>query len=167
MPTRTAPATVPSPGRGSEVEGGTYTLVISLPRPIDVEVGALGEHRFDAGGYAYTGGAVGPGGFGRLDRHRRVAAGEHDVRHWHVDHLMAHPATAVVAAGRTPGRDVECAVADALGNDLADGPVPGFGASDCSCPSHLAFRETVDEMERVVRGRHEEYSRFDEDAQGP
>lgn len=162
MPGRTAPATVPSQGRESEVEDGTYTLVISLPRSVEVEVGALGEHRFDAGGYAYTGSALGPGGFGRLDRHRRVAAGEHGVRHWHVDHLLAHPMTAVVAAGLTPGRDVECAVAP----DLGDGPVQGFGASDCSCPSHLAFRETVDELERAVHDRHEEYSRFEGDAQG-
>lgn len=163
MPARTAPAAVPSQGAERRVEVGTYTLVISLPEPAAVEVGALGEHWFDAGGHAYTGSALGPGGFGRIDRHRRVAAGEHDVRHWHVDHLLAHPATAVVAAGRTPGRDVECAVADALG----DGPVPGFGASDCSCPSHLAFRETVNEVERPVRERHEEHCSFEDDGEGP
>ena len=113
---------------------GTYTLVFGLPAPATVEVGALGTREFPAGGYAYTGSAFGAGGFSRVDRHRRVAAGDHDVRHWHVDYLGGSPATRLEHVVRAPGRDVECAVARAL----ADGPVPGFGASDCDCDSHLA-----------------------------
>ena len=35
---------------------------------------------------------------------------------------------------RSVGVDVECAVAERL----PSGPVDGFGASDCGCPSHLA-----------------------------
>jgi endonuclease-3 len=120
-------------------EGGTYTLVFSLPAPATIDVGALGGSRFPAGGYCYTGSALGSGGFSRIDRHRRVSAGEHDVRHWHVDYLGGHPETKLVAVERVVGRDVECAVARELGN----GPVPGFGASDCPCESHLArFSDT-------------------------
>lgn len=115
-------------------EGGTYTLVFSLPTPATIELGALGEHRFPAGGYCYTGSALGSGGFSRIDRHRRVAAGEHEVRHWHVDYLGGHPGTALVAVERVASRDCECAVA----RELGDGPVPGFGSSDCDCESHLA-----------------------------
>jgi Uri superfamily endonuclease len=114
--------------------GGTYTLVFSLPEPTAIAVGALGEHRFPAGGYCYTGSALGSGGFSRIDRHRRVAAGEHDVKHWHVDYLGGHPETVIVAVERVGGRDAECAVA----RELGDGPVPRFGASDCHCESHLA-----------------------------
>jgi len=120
------------------MDGGTYTLVFSLPSAADIEVGALGEHRFPAGGYCYTGSALGSGGFSRIDRHRRVAAGEHDVRHWHVDYFGAHPETELVGVERTRGRDCECSVAQALGN----GPVPGFGASDCNCETHLARFES-------------------------
>jgi endonuclease-3 len=132
--------------------GGTYTLVFDLPRPVDLAVGALGERRFPAGAYAYTGSALGSGGFARVDRHRRVAAGDHDVRHWHVDYLAGHPATTLAAVVRTAGTgaDAECAVADRL----PDGPVSGFGASDCDCRSHLAAGGTVAALRDAVAAAH-------------
>ncbi|ESP90212.1 hypothetical protein K933_00085 [Candidatus Halobonum tyrrellensis G22] len=126
---------------------GTYTLVFALPDPATVEVGALGTHDLPAGGYAYTGSALGSGGFARVDRHRRVAAGEHGVRHWHVDYLGGHPAVHLDGVVRAPGRDVECAVA----GRLAAGPVDGFGASDCDCPSHLARYESTERAAAAVR----------------
>lgn len=126
---------------------GTYSLLVAVPGPCSIDVGALGERRFPAGGYAYTGSAMGSGGFARLDRHRRVAAGENDVRHWHVDHLLGHPDTALVGVERVVGADVECRVARAL----PDGPIPDFGASDCDCRSHLAARGTVEGMARSLR----------------
>lgn len=131
-------------------EWGTYTLVFALPGPTAIEVSALGSHELPAGGYAYTGSALGSGGFSRVDRHRRVAAGDHGVRHWHVDYLGGHPATTLETAVRAPGRDVECAVADAL----ADGPVEGFGASDCGCRSHLA---RYDSAERALAATERVY----------
>lgn len=131
---------------------GTYTLVFSVPAPVTIEVGALGSQKFTAGGYAYTGSAFGSGGFVRIDRHRRVAAGDHDVRHWHVDYLAGHPSVDLVSVARTPGRDRECSIAKALLSE--DTPVPGFGASDCACPSHLAVRDSVDAMVAAVRDEH-------------
>lgn len=128
-------------------EGGTYTLVFSLAEPMTLEVGALGECSFPAGGYSYTGSALGTGGFSRIDRHRRVAAGEHGVRHWHVDYFGGHPSTALVAVERVAGRDCECAVAQ----ELAGGPVQGFGSSDCDCGSHLSrFPDAANARERVA-----------------
>ena len=113
---------------------GTYVLLLELTAAERIEVGALGTFEFPAGTYAYAGSAFGSGGLSRVDRHREVVAGERDVRHWHVDYLTGHPETALRATVLAPRADVECAVARALG----DGPVPGFGASDCSCGSHLA-----------------------------
>lgn len=115
--------------------GGTYTLLFALDEPVEIRVGALGTCEFPAGGYAYTGSARASGGFARVDRHRRVAAGDHDARHWHVDYLGGHPATRLVDVVTAPGVDAECAVAQ----ELDDGPVDEFGASDCDCASHLAF----------------------------
>ncbi|MFW5937450.1 MAG: GIY-YIG nuclease family protein [Halanaeroarchaeum sp.] len=132
-------------------EGGTYTLVFSLPSPTTIEVGALGEHRFPAGGYCYTGSALGSGGFSRIDRHERVAAGEHDVRHWHVDYFGGHPAVELVAVERTPVQDCECGVA----RELGAGPVPGFGASDCDCRTHLSRFERVDVARERAAGSHD------------
>ena len=115
--------------------GGTYTLVIDLAERAEVEVGALGTYTFDPGWYAYVGSANGAGGFARVDRHQELAAGERDVRHWHVDYLLGHPATAVDAVERTPGADAECRVAASV----EGAPVPDFGCSDCGCDSHLFY----------------------------
>ncbi len=112
---------------------GTYVLAIDVDRPIAVEVGALGEYEFEAETYAYVGSAFGPGGFARLDRHRELARGERDVRHWHVDYLLGHEATTLVATVRYPDADQECELAGALPGES----VPEFGASDCDCPTHL------------------------------
>jgi len=130
--------------------GGTYTLVLELPTATTIDVGALGTHEFDAGWYAYTGSALGPGGFARVDRHREVCAGDRDTRHWHVDYLLGDAPTRVEAVLRTPGADVECVVARAL----PDGPVPGFGASDCDCATHLSSSPRRDDLLWTVERAH-------------
>ena len=136
--------------------GGTYTLLVELPEPTRIEVGALGAREFPAGAYAYTGSALGSGGFARVDRHRRVASGEHDVRHWHVDYLLGDPAATIRGVGATPGRDVECEVARALGDGVPeDGPLEGFGASDCDCRSHLAREPSMARLRDAVSAAHE------------
>ncbi|AGN02497.1 hypothetical protein L593_12790 [Salinarchaeum sp. Harcht-Bsk1] len=114
-------------------QGGTYTLLVALDGRRRIEVGALGEITFDHRWYAYTGSALGPGGFSRVDRHREMAAGERDVRHWHVDYLLGHPGTTIDAVWTTPGADRECAIAA----DLPGDQVAAFGASDCECATHL------------------------------
>lgn len=130
-----------------DAAGGTYALVVDLPVDADLTVGALGTASFPAGGYVYVGSALGTGGFSRVDRHRRVATGRHDVQHWHVDYLTGHPATRLRAVVTVPGRDVECELADRL----PAGPLPGFGASDCACETHLARLESVAAALRAAR----------------
>lgn len=111
---------------------GIYTLLIEFTRSATVQVGSLGEINLEAGWYAYTGSAKGPGGFARLERHRAVALGDNDTRHWHIDYLLGHAHAAIAAVERSP-TDAECVVAQTI-----DGTsVPEFGASDCSCDSHL------------------------------
>jgi len=138
---------------------GTYTLVVGLDRsaPVEIEVGALGTVAFAADWYAYTGSAFGPGGFARVERHRALAAGERDARHWHVDYLLGHPAAAVERVVRTPGRDVECAVGRALVS--AFDPVPAFGASDCDCDSHLVGATDLEALVTAVERAHERAAR--------
>jgi Uri superfamily endonuclease len=125
--------------------GGTYTLLVELAAPARITVGALGEIGFDAGTYAYTGSAFGPGGLARVDRHRELAAGERDARHWHVDYLLGHDATRIIDVVESPDAAIECAVAERL----PAGPVPGFGASDCECATHLAADVTHEVVERA------------------
>ncbi|MEF8780753.1 MAG: GIY-YIG nuclease family protein [Haloferacaceae archaeon] len=131
---------------------GTYTLVIGLEEPVEIRVGALGLRRFDAPAYCYTGSAFGTGGFSRVDRHRRLAAGEHDARHWHVDYLLGHPETRLAGVVKSHGAEAECPIARRLG----EGPIEGFGASDCDCRSHLVDRQNVREALAEAKAVHVE-----------
>jgi Uri superfamily endonuclease len=117
---------------------GTYALLFETPAPTEISVGSLGSVAFPAGAYAYVGSAFGSNGLGRVARHRRVAVGDHDVRHWHVDYLGGHAAVELVGIVTAPRRDAECDVATRLGPETS--PVVGFGASDCDCHAHLAHR---------------------------
>lgn len=138
--------------------GGTYTLLIALSTAARIAVGALGEWSFEAGAYAYTGSAFGPGGFSRIDRHRELARGDREVRHWHVDHLLSHPATSIEGVVRTEGIDRECAIARAL----PDAGIPGFGASDCDCASHLAYTPDRERLLGAIERAYDETRiRFD------
>lgn len=119
---------------------GTYSLVVEVSEAATIEVGALGPVAFEPGWYAYAGSARGPGGFARLDRHWEVAAGDREVRHWHLDYLLGHGAASVDATFQTADVDGECAIAAA-----EDGrPIPAFGSSDCDCPSHLHYHAQRD-----------------------
>ena len=136
---------------------GTYVLFLELTTTERIEVGALGSFEFAAGTYAYVGSAFGPGGLSRVDRHRELAAGERDVRHWHVDYLAGRPETTLCAVLLLPRADAECAVACALRRRDCrpasdDGPVPEFGSSDCACDSHLVRVPDVRTARSAVAG---------------
>ncbi|WP_416839877.1 GIY-YIG nuclease family protein [Haloferax sp. DFSO52] len=130
---------------GTQSPRGTYALVYRVPE-ITAEVGALGTFDLEAGGYVYVGSAFGSGGLRRVLRHRRVAAGEHDARHWHVDYLGGYPAVELDHAVCVVGTDVECAVADSLGTAA----LSGFGSSDCDCEAHLTRFEDVETASSLV-----------------
>jgi len=134
---------------------GTYALVYSLRKAASIPVGALGRAAFPAGAYAYVGSAFGSNGLGRVDRHRRVAAGDHDVAHWHVDYLGGHREASLAAIVAAPDADVECQLADELlaadGEVVEEPPLAGFGASDCDCPTHLVAGDDVPTLRSAVR----------------
>mgnify|MGYP000306642246 CR=1 FL=1 len=131
-------------------DGGTYTLLVEVADETTVSVGAVGEVDFDAGWYAYAGSALGTGGFARVDRHRELARGERDTRHWHVDYLLGAAGSRVDAVVRTAALDGECAVAGATDGE----PVPAFGATDCDCPTHLHYSPRRDALLASVERAH-------------
>jgi Uri superfamily endonuclease len=131
--------------------GGTYSLLIRLENPTTIEVGALGERRFDSRYFVYTGSAFGPGGFARVDRHREIASGERTARHWHVDYLLGDPNATIDAVWISPGADRECTIA----SDLPGEPVPGFGASDCDCEAHLVGTDERATLADALDGLHD------------
>jgi endonuclease-3 len=150
------PKYIPLPAAGNwTMPGGTYTLIIERQAGASITVGALGERMFPAGWYAYTGSALGSGGFARVERHRRTARSEHDVRHWHIDYLLGESATALDRVVTSEGVDAECAIAGRIEGE----GVAGFGCSDCGCHSHLvhatsraALVESVDRAHQIARG---------------
>ncbi len=133
-------------------DGGTYTLLVERTSGGAVEVGALGSIQVPAGWYAYTGSALGAGGFARVDRHRAVASGENDVRHWHIDYLLGDAATTVDAVV-TSAADIECAVARRVAGE-ASRAIAAFGCSDCDCPTHLVGDTDRDTLLQVVERAH-------------
>lgn len=127
---------------------GTYALRMRVDRPRETRIGSLGARAVAPGSYLYVGSALGPGGVrARVARHVRGDG----PRHWHVDHLRAIARVVEVWFDRG-GERLECAWAVAL-DDRADvrDPIPGFGASDCGCGTHL-FRLLDDaDPERLRR----------------
>jgi Uri superfamily endonuclease len=120
----------------SEPSKGTYALVLHLEHREEIAVGKLGTFIFPAGYYLYVGSALGPGGLeARLARHRRR---DKKLR-WHVDYLLEHAQLVEVWSVASTDRR-ECLWAQAArklpGSEI---PVPGFGSSDCRCPSHLIY----------------------------
>jgi endonuclease-3 len=135
--------------------GGTYTLVLERSRSGPIAVGALGERQFPAGWYAYTGSALGAGGFSRIDRHRAVDRGENDTRHWHVDYLLGDEATRIETVWTTAA-DVECAVARGVLDVAGVAGIDDFGCSDCDCRSHLAYHADRETLLECVDASHDD-----------
>ncbi len=112
---------------------GAYLIVLHLPEDSEIAVGSLGTRMFPKGFYLYAGSARRNLGK-RMERHLR----KRKRFHWHIDYLRDAADRAValpIRSGRS-GAGLEHDLAAAL-QRLADWTVPGFGASDCRCRTHL------------------------------
>lgn len=115
-------------------------LLMSLPEECNIIVGRLGTINFACGYYAYVGSAL--GGFrSRLNRHLRTGK----KPHWHIDYLLEKATLDTIITGESPEK-IECTIALSMARQLES--VPGFGASDCRCGSHLLF--ATDDMMAVT-----------------
>jgi Uri superfamily endonuclease len=97
-------------------------------------IGRLGAICFPGGTYLYVGSARGPGGLAaRLAHHCR----RQKKLHWHIDYLRESAIVEAIWSHATQER-LECRWAAAvLSLPDAEVPAPGFGASDCTCLTHL------------------------------
>jgi sugar fermentation stimulation protein A len=109
---------------------GSYLLVVELKRDRNILVGNLGRVPFRKGFYIYVGSAMAHLSK-RMDRHRHLRK----QHHWHIDELRAvadfHSTLAIRSSTR-----LECEVAETL-SKISERAIPGFGCTDCHCPSHL------------------------------
>jgi Uri superfamily endonuclease len=117
-------------------EAGTFGLVLEVGAERRLEVGSLGSVRFPEGQYAYAGQAK----RGFDDRVARLVDGESRARR-HVDRVVDE--TTRREAVRFPGDVDACDLATHLARAPGSLPVIGFGATGCTCLTHLhGFLET-------------------------
>ena len=118
------------------LRAGTSALILSCVRNARIHIGRLGKMQLQTGYYVYIGSALGPGGLrARVAHHQKLTS----RLLWHIDYLRAHTRIHSVWLNYD-GRRHEHQWARAIYN-MKDAKVllPGFGASDCFCPSHLYF----------------------------
>ncbi len=115
---------------------GTYGLILEAKTNFEIIVGKLGRLKGEPGYYVYVGSAFGPGGLkARIKHHLRHAA----KPHWHIDHLRLK--LHVNEVWYTHDHcNRECAWARLMAGMKGNGiPLRGFGASDCTCSTHLIY----------------------------
>ncbi|MFH1382634.1 MAG: GIY-YIG nuclease family protein [Chloroflexota bacterium] len=113
-----------------------------LAEPATINIGTRQLIHFRRGYYAYVGSAMG-GLEARVRRHFR----KDKKRHWHIDYLLERAYLTGAILCET-GQRSECAIAHALQAQL--GSVPGFGVSDCHCPSHLFFSGNGNKLQSTI-----------------
>ncbi len=118
----------------ANLTSGVYVLEIHLSDAIELKVGKLGI--FDMlPGYYYYAGTAQSNLLHRINRHLRK---EKKLR-WHIDYLLEY--SQILQVYLWPGeREMECLLGAYLTRFPAmQVPIPGFGASDCKCNSHLYY----------------------------
>jgi Uri superfamily endonuclease len=119
------------------MDKGVYCLIFEN-NECTVRIGALGDLTFRAGWYIYVGSALGSGGLKRLARHISLARLRDRQPKWHVDYLLNNPGFSLrYAIFAVTQERCECQLA----RELNKGAMPKFGCSDCSCASHLLYRQ--------------------------
>lgn len=114
-------------------DGGVYLLKIYLAKAEEIEVGALGIKSFPAGFYFYAGTAQ-KNLAARIKRHYSSDKN----KHWHIDYLLEKAELKDDYIFKLPKKG-ECFLTEFLKEKGAEFVLDAFGASDCSCRSHLSY----------------------------
>lgn len=130
-------------------DAGVYLLEMLLKEGKSLQIGKLGAWELLPGYYYYVGTAQ-QNLQSRVERHLR----KEKTLHWHIDYLL--DVAEVTQVYIWPGtREMECMLGEKMQIfPAAQIPVPGFGASDCNCLSHLlyfAYRPNLANLLHVVR----------------
>ncbi len=131
------------------MDKGIYCLVFRNP-DCQIRIGSLGEFAFRSGWHIYVGSALGSGGLKRLRRHISVAHSNDKHPKWHVDYLLISPCFSLVFTVHAVTADrFECQLA----GELNECSILKFGCSDCSCTSHLFYRQCNPKQEILAAFR--------------
>jgi sugar fermentation stimulation protein A len=132
------PQELETPWEIYEKEGtdrGSYLFIIYLDGDKEIAIGSLGSLHFRKGYYVYVGSAM-RNLTARTERHKR----KRKNLFWHVDYLREQGQVVHAIPIRSASR-LECEIAESL-QEISDGRVERFGASDCQCDSHLFYMKT-------------------------
>lgn len=117
-----------------DYESGIYLLEIFLHKPKKIDIGKMGIITFPPGYYYYVGSAQN-NLKSRIKRHYK----KDKNFHWHIDYLL-NDANLQDFFTWPVGPEGECILAEFLQKRLSGQViVPGFGASDCDCKTHLFY----------------------------
>lgn len=111
-------------------DSGSYIMIMELQQAESIAVGSLGVLDFQPGFYLYIGTAK-KNLTQRVNRHLR----KRKKYHWHIDYLREKAENCTALPIRS-SELLEHRLAQAVGK-IADWQVPGFGATDCRCATHL------------------------------
>jgi len=129
-------------------DSGIYMLELFMFKPGRIEIGARGKEVFPPGYYYYIGTAQNNLN-ARLERH----CSDYKNSHWHIDYLLEEAVIQEVLAWPKDA-EWECRLAGKLLEREESRVVSsGFGASDCSCSTHLIFfprKLSRDYIEEVI-----------------
>jgi Uri superfamily endonuclease len=130
------------------MQRGSYQLLVYLPESVHIQIGKKGRFRFPKGHYIYTGSAKN-GLRRRVERHLQ----KEKKRFWHIDYLLDHASVEQVFLF-PDSRVNECSLSKkVLKRPEAEVIVPKFGASDCSCATHLVFFKRLKDI--PLEGRNQ------------
>ena len=139
---------------------GTYSLVLESSIKKSIEIGKLGTLRLKPGFYVYIGSAFGPGGLkARIKHHFNYSSHPH----WHIDYLR--PFLQLCEIWYTYDsirREHQWAEVHAHSR-IAYTTLPGFGSSDCRCPSHFFFyksKPSGNHFRRKIRFKFKNHAGF-------
>ncbi len=139
---------------------GSYLLLFHCPQSVVVTAGKLGVLTLLPGYYLYCGSAFGPGGVkARTGHHRRIS----QRPHWHIDYLRPYLQLLEIWYSFDPQpreHDWSKLLTVLRGASL---PFPGFGSSDCGCPSHLlrlGYKPSFSAFRRRMRGKQSAHAPF-------
>lgn len=110
-------------------------------------VGRVGPLVLAAGAYVYVGSAFGPGGVrARLAHHLRISKRPH----WHIDYLRLYAEIDEIWFAETDQRLEHRWAARVANMDYCNPVMPGLGASDCRCATHLFYFAVAPEMSDFI-----------------
>ena len=120
--------------KAQKPDPGTYALIYHCPAGKTMTAGALGNINLPYGYWVYVGSAFGSGGLKARLRHHLTPSPR---PHWHLDYVKSALAPLEVWSTTDPCKREHDWASVVRAYRGAVCPIPGFGASDCTCPSHL------------------------------